>query len=224
VIDVKQKNLFICFTGMDGAGKTTLAKSLVDDLQDMSIKSRYVYNRYVPIILRPVMLMGKLLFLHNKDFYGDYSEYSNKKKTASKKHPLLSGLYQHLLLFDYFFQILFKVKLPLLFGKNIVCDRYIYDTIVTDLSVDFNYTEEDVKTSLSKILSPFPTPDITFLIDLPEEIAYQRKDDVPSIEYLRDRRKMYLYMGEEYKMMILDGTMPLDNLKYVAKEHMGEII
>ncbi len=221
---MKKKGMFICFTGMDGAGKTTLAKFLTKYLREEGIKVIYIYGRYVPIVLSPFMLMGKLLFLHNKDFYGDYSEYSNTKKTASKKHPILAGLYQHLLLFDYFFQVLFKVKLPLLFGKNIICDRYIYDTIVTDLSVDFNYTEEDVKKSLSKTLSLFPTSDITFLVDLPEEIAYQRKDDVPSIEYLRDRRKMYLYMGKEYKMIILDGTMPLDKLKYIAKEHMGEII
>ena len=221
---MKQKSLFICFTGMDGAGKTTLAKFLMDDLKDMGIKSRYVYNRYVPIILRPIMLIGELLFLRNKDFYKNYTLYSSTKRTASKKHPVLARLYQHLLLFDYFFQILFKIKLPLLFGKNIVCDRYIYDTIVTDLSVDFNYSEEDVKKSLYKILSLFPKPDITFLVDLPEEIAYQRKDDVPSIDYLRDRRETYLHIGKECRMIILDGARPLDELKYIITENVGAII
>lgn len=62
-------------------------------------------------------------------------------------------------------------------------------------------------------------PDILFLIDLPEEIAHKRKDDVPSVDYLRDRRKMYLYIGNEYKMTILDGSMPLDELKYRVKEY-----
>ena len=217
VSEIKRRGIFICFTGMDGAGKTTLAKFLIDDLHDRGIKSRYVYNRYVPIILRPIMLIGKLLFLRDKDFYKDYTEYSNTKRTASRRHSVLARLYQRLLLFDYFFQILFKIKLPLLFGKNIVCDRYIYDTIVTDLSVDFNYSEEDVQKSLYKILSWFPTPNITFLVDLPEKIAYQRKDDVPSIDYLKDRRETYLHMGKECEMMILDGVTPLDELKSVVK-------
>lgn len=209
---------------MDGAGKTTLAKFLTDDLHEKNIKARYVYNRYIPILLRPALLMGQLLFLRNKDFYRDYTEYSNTKRTASKDHPVLAKFFQYLLLFDYLFQILFKIKLPLLFGKNIVCDRYIYDTIVTDLSVDFNYSEEDVKNSLNRLLSLFPTPDIAFLVDLPEEIAYQRKDDVPAVDYLRERRMMYLYIGEECKMMILNGAMPLNELRCIVKEKMWEMI
>ena len=216
---MKRNGIFICFTGIDGAGKTTLAKFLINYLRKEGIQATYVYSRYVPILLRPIMFIGKLLFFRDKDFYRDYSEYSNTKKTTSKQHPLLSRLYQHLLLFDYSFQILFKIKLPLLFGKNIVCDRYIHDTIVTDLSVDFNYSKKDVKNSLNKILYLFPMPDILFLIDLPEEIAHKRKDDVPSVDYLRDRRKMYLYIGNEYKMTILDGSMPLDELKYRVKEY-----
>jgi len=219
----EKKGVFICFTGMDGAGKTTLAKFIVKDLQEGGIKASYVYSRYVPIILRPVMLLGKLLFFRNKDFYRDYSGYSDTKKRASKRHNILAGFYQHLLLFDYFFQILFKIKLPLLFGKNIISDRYIYDTIVTDLSVDFNYSEEDVKKILNKILSLFPTPDITFLIDLPEEIAYQRKDDVPSIKYLRDRRKTYLFIGKECEMILLDGSMPLDEVKSAVKGNVWRV-
>ncbi|PXF51594.1 MAG: hypothetical protein C4B55_04285 [Candidatus Methanophagaceae archaeon] len=166
--------VFICFTGMDGSGKTTLTRALVGTMQKRGIKASYVYNRYIPIVLRPAMLVGELLFLSNKAYSRDYSEYSNTKKNTSKKHPLLAKFYQHLLLFDYFIQILFKIKLPLLFGKNIICDRYIYDTIVTDLSVDFNYSQEEVKKFLDKILSLFPTPDTAFLVDLPEEIAYQR--------------------------------------------------
>lgn len=209
----KAKKFFICFTGIDGSGKTTLAKSLVDVMKERGIEAKYVYNRYTPIILRPLILIGGWLFLRGKDGFENYEDYSGTKKSVSKKHPFGASLYQRILLFDYFFQIMFKIKLPLLLGKNIVCDRYIYDTIVTDLSVDFNYTEEDVKKSLSKIPSLFPTPDIIFLVDLPEEIAYQRKDDVPSVDYLKDRRGIYHHIGEKYGMVILDGAKKLEELQ-----------
>lgn len=216
--------LFICFTGIDGSGKTTLARALVSAIEQREIKAVYVYNRYIPIVLRPAMLVGELLFLRNKDCYRDYSGYSNTKRSVSKKHPLLAKFYQHFLLLDYYIQILFKIKLPLLLGKNVVCDRYVYDTIVTDLSVDFNYSEEDVKNSLDKILSLFPTPGITFLVDLPEEIAYKRKTDIPSIEYLRERRKMYLYLGKECNMLVLDGTKKLEELQCEIEKEIFQLI
>ncbi|VVB94973.1 Thymidylate kinase [uncultured archaeon] len=224
VNDLKQKNLFICFTGMDGAGKTTLAKSLVEHLQSNGIKSRYVYNRYIPYLVRPVMKIGRIFFLRNKNFYNDYVNYSNTKRSISQKHHFLAKGYQSILLLDYFIQILIKIKLPLILNRNVICDRYIYDTIVTDLSVDFNYSSEDVRRLLAKILFLFPTPDVTFLIDLPEEIAFQRKNDIPSIDYLRDRRKNYLNIGKEYEMTVLDGSESLDKLKSVINECIRRII
>jgi len=220
----KRKGMFICFTGIDGSGKTTLAKSLVDAMEQKGVKAKYVYNRYIPIILRPLMLVGRWLFLRGKDVFENYEDYTDAKKSASKKHPFWATLYQRILLFDYFFQILFKIKLPLFFGKNIVCDRYIYDTIVTDLSVDFNYSKEEIKNLLDKLLSFFPTPHITFLVDLPEEIAFQRKDDLPSVDYLRDRREKYLYLGKECEMIILDGSMPLEEVEHIIEKNVEEVI
>jgi len=214
--------MFICFAGIDGAGKSTLAKSLTKNLRKEGIKAIYVYNRYIPIILRPIIHVGNFLFLRNKDFYRDYIEYSNTKKTALKKHSLLASLYYHTVLFEYFISTLLKVKIPLLLRKNVVCDRYIYDTI-TDLSVDLNYSKEAVKNFLDKkILSLFPTPDITFLIDLPEEIAYQRKKDIPSVHYLKDRRKIYSIIRKECKMITLDGSRKLGELQCEIDSYFNE--
>ena len=221
---MKKRGIFICFTGIDGAGKTTLAMSLTEYLRDRGIKTIYVYNRYVPIILKPIISIGDFLFLHDKNIFKDYHDYSDSKKDISKKYPFLAKCYQNILLADYFFQIFFKIRLPLLLGKNVVCDRYIYDTIITDLSIDFNYSREDVRKLLCCMLSFFPTPHITFLIDLPENIAFSRKNDIPSIDYLRDRRYMYLYMGKEQRMKIIDGSLSLEDVKYMVKKNIDDVI
>ena len=210
---MKSKSFLICFTGIDGAGKTTLSEGLVELLNKNGVKCKYVYARLTPFIVKSFMLMGGSIFLHGKDISKNYSEYSNTKKKALIKHSLLSRVYQQILLFDYVIQIFFKVKLPLMFGKNIVCDRYIYDTVITDLSVDMSYSKERVINMLNNLFRFFPEPDITFLIDVPEEIAYKRKNDTPSIRYLEERRKMYLDVGKEYEMAILDGSKDLNNLK-----------
>ena len=96
--------------------------------------------------------------------------------------------------------------------KNIVCDRYIYDTVV-DLATDLNYSDSKRNSVLRNFLRLSPKPDMIFLIDLPEEIAYQRKTDVPSINYLRERREIYLNIGKECGMTLLDGSKELGELE-----------
>lgn len=217
----KKKGLFICFAGIDGSGKTTLSKSLVKDLETKDLKFSYVYNRYIPFTLRPFMKLGELIFLRNHNFFENYSGYSEAKKSNTKKHPFLGKIYQSILIIDYYFQTLFKIKIPLFFGNNIVCDRYIYDTIVTDLSVDFNYSLRKVD-FISKLMQKFfPTPDFIFFVDVQEEVAFLRKDDVPSIEYLRDRRSLFSHLSFLFNMKKLDGTKKIDDLLRDIENELG---
>jgi len=221
---MKTKGLLICFTGIDGSGKTTLSKELVELLKKKGVKCKYVYGRLNPLILKPFIFIGDRLFLRGKDISEDYLEYSNTKKKVIVKYSFLSKLYQQILLFDYLLQMFFKVKLPLIFGKNIICDRYVYDTVITDLSIDMDYSETEIKKALKKCFYTVPKPDLSFLIDLPEVIAFQRKDDTPSVEYLKERRKIYLDVGKEEGMVILDGSIPLNNLKCVLEDRVEELI
>jgi dTMP kinase len=207
--------IFICFTGIDGSGKTTLARALVAGLKTKGFRTRYVYGRLQPIILRPVFMVGRLLFLRKKDMYRDYVEYSQAKKGLLENRGL-SAVYENLVLLDYFFQMMMKVRFPLATGRDIVCDRYVYDTIVTDLAVDLKYPQWRISRALRRYLWLFPRPNLVFLIDVPEEIANRRKDDVPSVKYLEERRRLYLEVGREHGMIILDGSKAPDELKDTA--------
>lgn len=214
----KKSPILICFTGMDGTGKTTLSKELVESLKKKGVKCKYVYARLNPFILKPFILIGEVVFLRKKEIFKNYSEYSNTKRRAIEKHSFLSKFYQQILLLDYVIQIFFKVKLPLIFEKNIVCDRYIYDTVITDLSVDMNYSKDKVTNMLNNLLRFFPKPDITLLMDVSEEIAYKRKDDTPSIQYLKERRDTYLDIGRNYGMVILDASKSLEELNSLIQK------
>ena len=75
-----------------------------------------------------------------------------------------------------------------------------------------NYSGDQVASLLKRYSRFFPKPDIVFLLDIPEEIAYERKDDVPSIEYLSDRRSIYLDVAERSGMRVLDGRKSVTEL------------
>jgi len=216
------KNFFVCFSGVDGSGKTTQVEALIEEMKKNGIETKYVWNRFEGRMLTPFTAITKMIFFHRKGAIANPTDYCDTKKRLLKNCVLSVG-YQYFLLFDYFFQILFRVRIPLIHGKNIVCDRYVYD-IIADLSVDFNYSEERVKRMLKNLLYLFPKPDLIFLIDVPEEIAYQRKDDVPSIDYLKERRKVYLNIGKKYRMIILDGCKDLRKLKELVRKEVFEYI
>ena len=222
-MNVKMKPMFICLTGIDGSGKTTLSRGLVESLNKQGIKYQYVYARLTPFILKPLILIGRLIFLRGKSMLRNYSEYSIAKKKAIKSHPLLSRIQQQILWLDYSLQILFKVKLPLLLGRNIVCDRYIYDTVINDLAADMDYSGKEVRKILERYSSIFPKPNLIFLIDVPVEIAYQRKGDVPSLSYLKKRRKIYQSIQGEYSMINLDGCKTAEELESFIFETLTKV-
>lgn len=217
-----KRPVLICFIGIDGSGKTTQAKALCESLARSGIKTRYVWTRFEPKLTRPFVAMAKGLFFRGKDVFTDYAGYLSTKRSLSQ-HTVLLATYQYLLLFDYFLQIFQRVKVPLMRGDVIVCDRYIHDT-VADLAVDYGYSDEKVQKTLRSYLRLFPKPDLVFLMDLPEELAYQRKGDVPSIDYLTERRKIYLNIGDDCKVVAIDATKGLIELEDIVKSRVFEYL
>ena len=219
-----RRGRLICLTGIDGSGKTTLSMRLVEAFRSKGIASRYIYGRHTPFVVRPFMLLGRLLFFRKDDMYADYAGYSGKKREATMRHRGLAGIYLNVLLMEYYLQLLFRISLPLMFRKQtLVVDRYIVDTVVTDLAVDFNLAPQTIRELLGDLHARFPVPDMLILIDTPEEVAFKRKTDTPSLEYLRERRSLYLQAAADLDAVVVDGSLPLEEVwRSVASLAVGE--
>lgn len=202
----------ICFIGIDGSGKTTLAKRLVELMKRKGMNCKYIHGGYKPLILKPIMIVGRLFFLRQKNGAKNYVEARNRKRKIFNNY-FLSKTYKLILLLDYLVQIFLKLNLSLIFGKKVICDRYVYDVIINDLSVDLHLSKRDIKNLLRICFYILPKPEIVFVLDVPEDIAIKRKNDISSTEFLRDRRSTYLWLGKEYRMVILDGTKSIKELK-----------
>jgi dTMP kinase len=203
----KKRRLLICFTGIDGSGKTTIAKRLTESLKEKDLPVVYVYGRLKLFLTKPLTFIGNKLFLRDYNITENYVGYSGKKKNLFSKHKFIQKIYLYIILIDYLLQLLIKIKIPLMSGKVIVCDRYIYDTIITDVAVDMNFSKKQVFSLHNKCFLLIPKPNVTFLVDVHEDVAYSRKNDVPDERYLKDRRSIYLQVARHYNnMTIIDGN------------------
>jgi thymidylate kinase len=194
----------VCFTGIDGSGKTTLSRKVARCLRDGGERAVYVYGRTVPAVSRLLMTAGRRVFLRNHNVWRDYPGYARDKQCVLKNR-LLAQAYRFSVWADYLPPALSNIRGSLLLGRTVVCDRYVFDTVINDLAVHLGYDAEHIHHALASSFRLLPEPDYVFFLDLPEEVALRRKNDIPHIEYLRERRALYLLTAQLYPMVKLDG-------------------
>lgn len=198
--------------GIDGAGKTTLAHNIVNKLNcDNVTHFAYVYARHFPFLVAPLKLFARKTLFRKSSQSLDYDVYKMKKKSVVDKFKLFSYLYSFLWTIDYLLITYLRI-LPTYFkNKNIIIDRYYLDFIV-NLSDSMNLSNEEMLKLAKFITKLFPKPSLFLFIDTPCEIAFQRKNDIPSIDYLQIRRSKYMALANYFQFFVFDGQKTQDEL------------
>jgi dTMP kinase len=199
----KIARLLVTFSGVDGSGKSTLAQTLIGQLSSKGIKTEYLW-----------------WFSANDSFLGKIAG-SVVQKLAKPiesntdgfpKVGLVRALYQLLVLMDF----LLHVWSSSILGKNLVCDRYVYD-IVVFFATELHYPESKAKNLIRLLKSVTPTPLIAFLVDVPAEIALQRKHDIPSSEQHERLRKLYFDLVKgDTTVKVVDGSKRLEEANHIV--------
>ena len=209
------RRYFIAFTGIDGSGKTTQVKSLVESLKHKCSKTSYIRSKWEPFFLKPLIKGWKK---KNPDNTGNIN--SSTPDNKDRKQKLLNNqIIRHLWLLaffvDYGLQLFVKIRIKLLGKVLLISDRVFYDSFI-DQAVNLGNRRDWLLDKLDSywIRILFPRPNMVIYIDCPEDIAFSRKKDeyIPNIEYLIDRRKLYLELADKYKWIKIDGSLTVDEI------------
>jgi len=205
-----RKSHLVCFTGVDGSGKSTHAKSLNKYFVEQGYSCRYVWCAFRPFFAYSFFIFTRILgYWKNtkKNVYTDPLEYA-PKPIATR----LGKVWRVLLFIDYQMRVLIKIKLPLLSEKVVICDRYFYD-IIMELQLS-NVSSQSFVSVLSKSL---PKPTVTFLMKVPCDQAQNRRDF--SKRYFERRDKILQNLSEKFSFIIIDSSQDLhDNQIRIRQE------
>jgi thymidylate kinase len=129
---MSQKPMFICITGIDGVGKTTHINLILKHLREKGIKCQYKWLRFHYLFSLPLLAFCRVVGYTRLSTLGNSQRCSYHEFYKSR---FVSDIYPWILFFDTFLFITIKVYIPMFFGISIVCDRFVYDTLIdTDVA------------------------------------------------------------------------------------------
>lgn len=207
----------LSFSGIDCAGKTTQIELLEKYYSNHGIKVRKVWarGRCTPgvVLIKNIVRKDKHLDERSKNEYLE-----NIHKSSSKRKMLLIA---SILDLYWFFGIYYRI-LNLL-CKNLICDRYIWDTYI-DFKVDyseFGFEKWIIWQLLVRII-PQPKKSFMFIISPDESLrrGIEKKEaGLQSIERKTQKIDKYLELVKQSKWTnVIDGTNSVDKIFNEIKE------
>jgi len=198
------KNPFIVLDGLDGSGKGEMIKKL----------AQYLLKKNFKVLVTKEPTDG----VYGKQVKEILTNEKDPKASAEKCLKLfVKDREEHLA----------KEIEPFLKKGIVICDRYYYSTIA------FQHTQGIPLTNLVVENMPFRTPDITFILDLPAEMALERiakrgspKEKFEQFEFMRNLRKNFLELKEhlEDNIKIIDASKSKSDVFKQIKEEIDNLL
>lgn len=202
----------IVLSGLDVSGKTTQTLLLAARLRAEGIPAEAVWNRWKPAVSAMfITLARRWLKAQERVKEGDYRGF-----TDAKRRKMRSGwkrsVWQVMAWGEYAAQVRARLLAHRLKGATVLCDRYVYDTLV-DIAINFSIPPLELADLMDhRLLSLFPKPAVVIFIDIDPATGAARKSDGTPAAYLADRRPYYTSLARILNAPVVDGGSSVESV------------
>lgn len=198
------KGYLVCFVGVDGTGKTALAKKFVANMIKNKVPVKYVWFRFPYFFTLPLLLIARTLNL---------TKYTRKAGYRIVEHNFVSQplrtLYPFVLFLDALLYYFYKVSVRTRAGFVVVCDRWVPDIII-DASIDTSNLklEHNWIGKLYELLSLKTTLEV--VVDASDTVLRKRRPEAEFDSTTKVRRFLYRSYAKRHQANIIYSDSPLE--------------
>lgn len=177
-------------TGLDGSGKTTVARLFTEYLDQLNIKWVIAHFYHDNLLYKLLKKVG--YYKNAKDDDTDYEQRRTHNVNAKKQGRSFLWAVLHFTdsYIQYFYFSIFYA------GRYIIYDRYFYDFLVS-----FAFLNVPNREIFEKLIIPVKN---RFLLVCPPEIMYQRKPET-TLEFAKEHFEFYKRIADKFNLVQIDS-------------------
>ncbi|MDS0280786.1 hypothetical protein [Haloarcula onubensis] len=205
----------ICIVGPDGAGKSTQAELLQEELESRGHDCKYQWLRFNHMLSLPLLGIARLLGL------SEMEELESGRKVGYHyfwQSRVLSYIYPITLFLDTLIMYVSKILWPLESSDQVlICDRFIHDTLV---GLMISTGRKSLHTSFTGrlFLKLIPSKTTTIVLNADAEVLRNRRDDVRADKTIQEKIDRYNELANYLELPVLDAAnSPEDIQKKIQK-------
>lgn len=205
-------------SGIDGSGKTTLARSLLEALHFEGSNPAYCYGRFVPGLLSILPKVFRRI-QYGSDNLGVFPDGYASHRQRLATNPFVHGVIKSCL-YPAYIRKAASTLLDLTRNHEIVvCDRYILDTWVLDIQLGSGDPSKSDLYGLRALSRFLPAPDYALMLDVSSETSLERRPNNLPKTLLEEAVRNYRSGAEFLGIDVVDGTRPCElNTRHMLKK------